>query len=205
MASQGIAAPALAGAWLGDGLGPSSGAEVGTELVRAWCEEFGAPTVHRYAEVDGDGAMLLAEFPDRHSADGAGSLDLLADADGLVRSFVHGMSNIPDGAAALAETPYLFVVRVFPPREWVEPLRAWLHGEHFERQVCTPGLIWARGYEAVGEPFHFLNIWGIEDPAVPASQEYFEIRATPWFDEVQPAFAASEVRRNIYERVAEGG
>ena len=203
MASQSTAAPALAGAWVDDGVGSGTGA--GSLLVRTWREEFGAPRVHRYADVAGSGAMLLAEFNDRPSADGAGSPELLTDSDGLVRSFVHGKSNIPEGAAGLEETSYLFVVRVFPPPEWIEPLRDWLHGEHFERQVRTPGLIWARGYEAVGEPFHFLNIWGIEHPDVPASDVYFEIRATPWFAEVEPAFAASETRRNIYQRTPEGG
>lgn len=109
-------------------------------------------------------------------------------------------STSPDVERSI-DAPYLLAVQVTPPAEMVAPFRQWLHEEHLDRQVSTQGLRWGTGLEPVEGRTHFLNLWGIDDPSVPGSEEYIAVRATPWYERVAPIFAASEMDREIYELV----
>lgn len=111
----------------------------------------------------------------------------------------------PVGEGDLADSPYLFTVRVFAPPEWQQPIRAWLDGEHFARQTAMEGVLAGEGYEPVAGPFHFFNLWAIAHPDLIDSPEWIEVRDTPWYDAVRPGFAASVVRRDIYRITSERG
>ncbi len=111
----------------------------------------------------------------------------------------------PARAGNYGLAPYLFSVRVFAPPEWQQPIREWLDGEHFERQVSMDGVLWSDGYEPIEGAFHFLNLWAIEDPALIDSPEWVRVRDTPWYESVRPGFQASPLLREIYQVTKEDG
>lgn len=173
--------------------------EIASTLDVTWSS---APDVHEpsegrllgaYAEVgDGTDVMVLTA-PEADAPGGPGVRYRLAYANTIAA----------DGDPFA--TPFVFLVRVYPAdRAGADEIRDWLHGEHFDRQPSTPGLVWGLGYEAVDGPPHFYNLWGIDDPDVPASEQYLSIRDTEWFRRIGPAFGAAQTERAVYRRVDQG-
>jgi hypothetical protein len=180
---------------------------IGTERVTAWWGTEGrhgtwlrddlepaldAATVghERYMDLDGSRTVVLARGGD---AVAPGLPDDAVQAAGYRRT-------TPERLEA-AVTPFLFMVSVTTPDPWGEPLREWLHGEHFTHQLKTPGVEWSCGYEAVvpGEgQVQFLNLWGLSAADAPSTEAYATVRDTPWYARVAPAFAASVVDRSVF-------
>jgi hypothetical protein len=82
---------------------------------------------------------------------------------------------------SLHETPYLLAVRVYTPSADRDEFRRWLDEEHARLQTALPGVNWYLGYEQADETHSFLNLWGIDDPALVDSEAWFRIRDTEWW------------------------
>jgi hypothetical protein len=115
------------------------------------------------------------------------------------------ITSDPERAGRFSLTPFLFSVRVFAPPPWRRPLKDWLDEEHFELQTTMEGIEWSEGYEPLEEPFHFLNLWAIGDPALIDSPEWVRVRDTAWYQDVVPGFQASRLHREIYRIAPEAG
>ena len=135
-------------------------------------------------EVDGDASLLLAPGEDPPTP-----------SDGWVPFAFR--SGHPAGAAVdPAAAPYLLVVRVFAADADRNEFRRWLDEEHGRLQVSLPGVNWFLGYEEIGTDHTFLNLWGIDDPAVVSSEAWSRVRDTPWWARV--AHVPANADRGVY-------
>lgn len=105
----------------------------------------------------------------------------------------------PPGAPPTPDAPFLLVVRaVAQHADDRDDFRRWLSEEHGPRQTTLPGVRWLHTYEQVGEAHSFLNLWGIDDPAVVDGEAWVQVRRSPWWDRV--AHVAATADRGVYRR-----
>jgi hypothetical protein len=100
-------------------------------------------------------------------------------------------------------TPYLLVVRVVADGDDGAEFRRWLGEEHGPRQTTLPGVHWLQAYEEEGPGHSFLNLWGIDDPAVIDSDAWVRVRMSPWWDRVSHVPAGAD--RGVYRRRERSG
>ena len=86
--------------------------------------------------------------------------------------------------ANIAPGDVMLVVRVFAADEDRDEFRRWLDEEHCRLQLGVPGVRWYLGYEEDGDRHSFLNLWGIDDPAVVHGEAWTQVRDTPWWHRV---------------------
>jgi hypothetical protein len=173
--------------------------EIASNLDVTWSSapelsgESGGQLIGTYAEVGAGSSVMVLSSPASDAPGGPGKRYRLAYAN----------TTAADGDPFAS--PFVFLVRVYPADPAGETeIRDWLHGEHFDRQPSTPGVAWGLGYEAVDGSPHFYNLWGIDNPEVPASEQYLTIRDTEWFRRITPAFGAARTERAVYRRVGRG-
>ena len=109
--------------------------------------------------------------------------------------FHHGH---PANAPHVPEAPYLLVVHAVAPPEDREDFRRWLAEEHGARQTSIPGVHWLAAYEAEGPDHSFLNLWGIDDPAIVDGETWVRVRESPWWNRLAHVPAGSD--RGVYRR-----
>ncbi len=179
-----------------------------TEAVRARLSRL--PGLERWilcpAAEDGRGLAILVPLDGEDTGSStAGLAAAVAGEAAEPELYRRRTTTDPARAGNYELAPFLFSVRVFAPPEWQQPIREWLDGEHFERQVSMDGVLWADGYEPIEGAFHYLNLWAIEDPALIDSPEWVRVRDTPWYESVRPGFQASPLLREIYQVTKEDG
>jgi hypothetical protein len=91
-------------------------------------------------------------------------------------------ADVPPGA--IEAGPFVLVVRVFATDAERSEFRRWLDQEHSVRQLTIPGVGWYLGYEADSTQHSFLNVWGIDDPAVADGEAWSRVRDTAWWQRV---------------------
>ena len=111
-------------------------------------------------------------------------------------SFRHAHPEPGDGAANAIDTEFLLVVRAPAERHEREDFRRWLDEEHAPRQTALAGVHWYLGFEQEGDDHSFLNLWGIDDPAIVTGETWAAVRESPWWDRVAHIPAAGE--RGVY-------
>ena len=117
-------------------------------------------------------------------------------ADGWVPfGFRHGH---PATGPHPPDAPYLLVVRAVATDADREDFRRWLAEEHGPRQTAIPGVRWLQAYEEEGTEHSFLNLWGIEDPAIVDGETWVRVRKSPWWRRVAHVPAGAD--RGIYRR-----
>jgi hypothetical protein len=105
----------------------------------------------------------------------------------------------PPGAPSAPDAPYILVVRAAADEERDrEDFRRWLGEEHGPRQTTIPGVNWLVAYEEEGATHSFLNLWGLDDPAVVDGEAWVEVRRSPWWDRVAHVPATAD--RGVYRR-----
>jgi len=156
------------------------------ERSGAAIDDLAAATV--FQEVDGDTSLLLVPGEDAPTPSEAWVPFALR--------YGYPEGPVPEPASA----PYLLVVRVVATDADRDEFRRWLDEEHCGLQVSLPGVNWYLGYEQVGTEHSFLNLWGVDDPAVPNSDAWSRIRDTPWWARVAHVPANSD--RGVYRRRA---
>lgn len=155
---------------------------------------------------DGRGLAVFAPLDEEGTGSSAAGLATAFACEAVEpQLYRRRITTDPARAAHYDQAPFLFSVRVFAPPEWQQPIREWLDGEHFERQVSMEGVLWSDGYEPTEGAFHYLNLWAIEDPALIDSPEWVKVRDTPWYESVRPGFQASPLLREIYQVTKEDG
>lgn len=175
-----------------------SGANPPRDIVkRALSRRLPPGALRTYLRLDSDEMLLLASTDSTTVAlqlahDAAVSS---SEATSVAYRFVH---QAPSSAFEIPDGPFLWIIQLSAPPPNAARIRDWFHGEHFDRQVKTPGILGCRAYETVEDPHNFLNIWSIADPEIPTSREFAEIRATPWAERVEDDFAASTAIRAIF-------
>jgi hypothetical protein len=102
----------------------------------------------------------------------------------------------PDTTAHAPDAPYLLVVRAFASGGDREEFRRWLTEEHGPRQTTIRGVRWLQTYEEEGPEHSFLNLWGIEDPAIVDGQTWMRVRESPWWRRVAHIPAGAD--RGVY-------
>ena len=137
-------------------------------------------------EVDGDSSLLLMPGEDPPISDGW-----------VPFAFRNGHPTGPAVDPAAAQ--YLFVVRVFAADADRDEFRRWLDEEHCRLQVSLPAVNWYLGYEQIGTDHSFLNLWGVDDPAVVSSEAWSRVRDTPWWARV--AHVAANADRGVYGKL----
>lgn len=146
----------------------------------------GLPTAPVLQEVGGDASLLLVPGEDAPTPE-----------DGWVPFAFR--SGHPTGVAVdPAAGPYLLVVRVFAADSERDEFRRWLDEEHGRLQVSLPAVNWYLGYEEVGPQHSFLNLWGIDDPAVVSGAAWARVRDTPWWARV--AHVPANANRGVYAK-----
>jgi hypothetical protein len=150
-----------------------------------------------YLSLDGDNLLLLASTESTTTALQL-SRDAAVSSPEATSTAYRFVCQAPRSAFEVADGPFLWVIQLSAPPPNAARIRDWFHGEHFERQVETSGILGCRAYETVEEPHQFLNIWSITDPGVPTSREYGEMRATSWAERLEHDFAASTATRVIF-------
>jgi hypothetical protein len=182
----------LCAVWLRSGANPQLDA-----VQRVLHRRVPPGALRTYLRLDGPELLLLASTESTttalHLAHDAA--DSSSEATTAAYRFVR---QAPSSAFEVGDGPFLWIIQLSAPPPNAARIREWFHGEHFERQVKTPGILGCRAYETQEEPHHFLNIWSITDPAIPTSREYAEIRATRWAERVEADFAASTATRAIF-------
>jgi hypothetical protein len=96
---------------------------------------------------------------------------------------------------------YLLVVRAVATDADREDFRRWLAEEHGPRQTTIPGVRWLEAYEEEGTEHSFLNLWGIEDPAIADGETWVRVRESPWWRRVAHVPAGAD--RGVYRRRGE--
>lgn len=140
-----------------------------------------------YESLDGGRAFWLKPFDGRTDD---------TTADWILFRHSHGY---PPSAPAAPDAPFLLVVHaVAHDDEDREAFRRWLAEEHGRRQTTLPGVRWLHAYEQEGADHSFLNLWGVDDPAVVDSEAWRQIRRSPWWDQV--AHVAATADRGVFRR-----
>jgi hypothetical protein len=162
--------------------------------IEQWCARWaGGPDSRALVQVTGGaGAMLVG--PDAPAADG-GQL-WTGRREGRFRLRV--LVAAPASSTTGRPSGYLLSTRLFvPDEERRADVRRWLDEEHSGRQLAVAGTTWYAGYEDAGDgPFSFLNLWGIDDPAVIETPEWARARDTEWRGRLMDAFVHTE--RAVY-------
>ncbi len=124
--------------------------------------------------------------------------DGAAQADDTAATFRlrHGYPETINGD--LADVPFLLAVRVFAADEDRDDFRRWLDEEHCARQVGIPGVRWYLGYEEEGPEHSFLNLWGLDDPAIADGAAWVRARDTEWWARLAHVPASAD--RDVYRR-----
>lgn len=114
-------------------------------------------------------------------------------------SFRHAHPEFRDDRVHASDVGFVLVVQaVAEPRER-EDFRRWLDEEHAPRQTTLAGVNWFLGFEQEGVDHSFLNLWGIDDPAIASSDAWAAVRESPWWDRVAHIPAAGD--RGVYRVV----
>jgi len=160
-----------------------------------WPGGSGTPAALAFERIDGERVF---------EARPAGAGDA---PDGLANGWVpfgfrHGY---PATAPHAPDAPYLLVVRAVATPADREDFRRWLAEEHGPRQTAIPGVRWLEAYEAEGTDHSFLNLWGIDDPAIVDGDAWVRVRESPWWRRLAhvPAGADRGVYRRRGDRAAE--
>jgi len=107
-------------------------------------------------------------------------------------------NGYPATAPHPPDAPYLLVVRAVARDADREDFRRWLAEEHGPRQTTIPGVRWLEAYEEEGTEHSFLNLWGIEDPAIVDGESWVRVRESPWWHRVAHVPAGAD--RGVYRR-----
>lgn len=102
----------------------------------------------------------------------------------------------PKDAPHSPVAPYVLAVRVFAEPADRDEFRRWLLEEHGRLQLTIAGVHWLLAYEEEGAGHSFLNLWGIDDPAIVDAGEWVETRDTAWWRRVAHVPATAD--RGIY-------
>lgn len=147
-----------------------------------------APAAHRFEGLDGLRLFWLLPAPgaatDTHCEDGW-----------IQFRFGHGY---PAGAPHAPDAPYLLVVHIAASLDVRDGFRSWLHDEHGPRQTSIRGVRWLQAYEQEGAEHSFLNLWGVDDPAIVDGDDWVRVRESAWWRRV--AHVTSRADRGIYRR-----
>ena len=137
--------------------------------------------------IDGQRTLLMAST-------GAGMTP-----DWVPFAFRHAHPELGDGPVDEAEAGFVLIVRAVAEPHEREDFRRWLDEEHAPRQTTLAGVNWFLGFEQEGVDHSFLNLWGIDDPAIVGSDAWAAVRESPWWDRVAhiPATGARGVYRVI--------
>ena len=111
-------------------------------------------------------------------------------------SFRHAHPERGGGRADASDAGFLLVVHAVAEPDEREDFRRWLDEEHAPRQTALAGVNWYLGYEQEGADHSFLNLWGIDDPAIVTSDTWAAVRESPWWDRVEHIPAAGD--RGVY-------
>lgn len=131
------------------------------------------------------------------SIDGQRTLSMAATAPDKAPGWVpfslrHALPELTDGRVDDSDAGYVLVVRASAePSERVD-FRRWLDEEHAPRQTTLAGVRWFLGFEQEGVDHSFLNLWGIDDPAIVTSGEWAAVRESPWWDRLAHIPAAGD-------------
>lgn len=136
--------------------------------------------------------------------DGSRTLTLASTAtdmtpDWVPFSFRHAHVELGDGRAEASDAGFLLVVHAVAEPHEREDFRRWLDEEHAPRQTALAGVNWYQGFEQEGVDHSFLNLWGIDDPAIVTSNTWAAVRESPWWDRVAHIPAAGD--RGVYRVV----
>lgn len=154
--------------------------------------ELTAPTCLTFAALNGE-RVLAIRASDRGERG--------TDQDWGAFQFRHGH---PQPCAHIPDAPYLLVVRATAASDRErEDFRRWLAEEHGPRQTTIPGVRWLQAYEQDGPDHSFLNVWGLDDPAVVQGEAWTRVRKSAWWDRVRHIPAAGD--RGTYRRVGQVG
>lgn len=107
------------------------------------------------------------------------------------------------GQADAPDSEFLLVVWAGAEPHEREDFRRWLDEEHAPRQAALAGVNWYLGFEQVGADHSFLNLWGIDDPAIITSDSWAAVRESPWWDRVAHIPAAGD--RGVYRVIGPPG
>jgi hypothetical protein len=97
----------------------------------------------------------------------------------------HRFSLSKDGSNPV-DAPYIQTVRAWYRNGSEDQVREWLDQEHAHRQVGVDGVLSYQGFEPLSGDFHFLNLWGLDDPSVVTSDAWEAARQSPWRDRLLP-------------------
>ena len=146
--------------------------------------DHGIPDVAVLELIDGQQTLLMAPTgPDM-------------TPDWVPFSLRHAYPELADGAADASDAEFLLVVRASAEPHEREDFRRWLDEEHAPRQTALPGVHWFLGFEQDGDDHSFLNLWGIDDPAIVTGDTWAAVRESPWWDRVAHIPAAGD--RGVY-------
>ena len=161
-------------------------------MVARWSSQpaGGSETAATLAFEQMDGTRVFEARP----ADAGEAPDGPAN-DWVPFGFRHGY---PTTAPHSPDAPYLLVVRAVATPADREDFRRWLAEEHGPRQTSIPGVRWLEAYEAEGTDHSFLNLWGIEDPAIVDGEAWVRVRETPWWNRL--AHVPGGADRGVYRR-----
>ena len=113
--------------------------------------------------------------------------------------FRRGHPALTEGRMDASNPDFLLVVRASAEPDEREDFRRWLDEEHAPRQTALDGVRWYLGFEQVGADHSFLNLWGIDDPAIVSSGTWAAVRESSWWDRVAHIPAAGD--RGVYRVV----
>lgn len=114
----------------------------------------------------------------------------LSDASWL--SFRFRLAHAPESSPEPAQAAAVLAVRVFADPADRDEFRRWLDAEHAPLQVSIPDVQWYLGYEEEHAPHSFLNLWGLDDPAVVDGPAWADVRDTPWWHRVEHVTAGAD-------------
>ena len=118
-------------------------------------------------------------------------------------SLRHAHPTLTSDEANLTDSAFLLVVRAAAAPDEREDFRRWLDEEHAPRQTALAGVNWYLGFEQEGDDHSFLNLWGIDDPAVVTGETWAAVRESPWWDRVAHIPAAGD--RGVYRIIRPPG
>ena len=114
-------------------------------------------------------------------------------------SFRHAHPELGDGRVDASDAGYMLVVHAVAEPHEREDFRRWLDEEHAPRQTALVGVNWYVGFEQQGVQHSFLNLWGINDPAIVSGDVWSAVRESPWWDRVAHIPAAGD--RGVYRLI----